>query len=439
MATSTLTSGSTVEVRINEPGFDGAWYTATFVAEVKSSQTTKKTCHKKNTTGYLVKYKTLLNDDNLFEPLTEVVDPSFVRPSPTPNNNVKGFEAGDVVDAYQRDGWWVGVVKSVIGEGGFRKFVVEFENPQEEFVFDGSKLRLHADWIDGRWIMPPKKTAEQDAGSGFTTPSRGKMIQSSAGNKRNTEVIVCDEDSSPVEHETVITRTRVKRKRGTTPKVVAKKPTALPEGSSCSSPPNHHDNTAGAGTTTTDYQHNWPFIKRSPLWAAMESCELYLTPPQKPHFSPLKEMKQDCREGLAIAHMVTYANLVQSLSDLQPNDTVDTINTSLEALSELETHGFDVGSIRDRANNCLFLKLKACKDTRKELEIELEKCDHEKSMVEKEVDELKVKMEELTVKMRVLEPKLAQIAAKVKTKEEELMRVDSDLELVVNMFAANPQ
>ncbi|XP_076929122.1 DUF724 domain-containing protein 1-like [Bidens hawaiensis] len=223
---------------------------------------------------------------------------------------------------------------------------------------------------------------------------------------------------------------------------MVKKPTALPEGSSCSSPPNeindHLGNATNAGTTTTDYQHDWPFIKRSPLWAAMESSELYLTPPQKPHFSPLKELKHDCREGFAIARMVTYANLVASLSDLQPNDTVDTINAILETLSDLETHGFDVGLIRERVNNCLFLKLKACRDTRKELEIELEKCDHEKSMVEKEVDELKVKMEELTEKMRVLEPKLVQLAAKVKTKEEKLMWVKSDLEVVVNMFAANP-
>ncbi|XP_076929123.1 protein AGENET DOMAIN (AGD)-CONTAINING P1-like [Bidens hawaiensis] len=190
MATSTtLTKGTTVEVRINEPGFDGAWYTATFVAKVKSS-------NKKTKAGYLVKYKTLLNDDNLFETLTEVVDPLFVRPSPPNNINVKGFEGGDVVDAYQRDGWWVGVVKSVIVEGGFKKFVVEFENPHEEFVFDGSKLRLHVDWIDGCWIVPPKKTAEQDAGSGFTTPSRGERFQSSAsaGNTQH------DSPGEPLRH-----------------------------------------------------------------------------------------------------------------------------------------------------------------------------------------------------------------------------------------------
>ncbi|MFS7909256.1 hypothetical protein Hanom_Chr01g00092511 [Helianthus anomalus] len=68
-------------------------------------------------------------------------------------------------------------------------------------------------------------------------------------------------------------------------------------------------------------------------------------------------MNEDYREGLAIAQMVTYGNLVQTISCLNPNDPFDVITSnSLETLSHLKTHGFDVGSIQDRLNRLLSLK-----------------------------------------------------------------------------------
>ncbi|KAM0053678.1 hypothetical protein Hdeb2414_s0007g00262151 [Helianthus debilis subsp. tardiflorus] len=164
------------------------------------------------------------------------------------------------------------------------------------------------------------------------------------------------------------------------------------------------------------------------MWAIIE---LYS---QKPHFAPLKEMNEDCREGLAIAHFVTFGNLVQRLPDLKPNDPVDIINNTLETLSDLETHGFDVGPVRGRLNQLLSLKTKMFRhqDTLKEVEKEIEMCKHEKCMVEKEVDELKEKT-------RVLQSKLEQIATKQKAKEEELMRMQTnDLEVDFEKLAATP-
>ncbi|KAM0053680.1 hypothetical protein Hdeb2414_s0007g00262171 [Helianthus debilis subsp. tardiflorus] len=173
--------------------------------------------------------------------------------------------------------------------------------------------------------------------------------------------------------------------------------------------------------TPTDYQQDWPFIKRSPMWAIIELHS------QKPHFAPLKEMNEDYREGLAIAHIVTFGNLVQRLSNFKPNDPVDMFNINLETLSVLETHGFDVGPIRRRLNQLLSLKTKMRQqeDTRKEVVKELEKCDHEKSLVEKE--------------MQVLKSKLEQIAIAQKVKEEELVRLQTHvLELDFEKLAATP-
>ncbi|KAI3683946.1 hypothetical protein L1987_84462 [Smallanthus sonchifolius] len=565
MPNATVTKGYAVEVSSDEPGFEGAWYAATFITEVESSPTKKRASNKKTRkekkTGYLVKYETLLVDDGSLQPLTEVVDPSLVRPLPPRDIRredgevVEEFEVYDVVDSYHRDGWWIGVVKTVIDEGEMKKYVVEFENPTEEFEFERCKLRLHVDWIDCRWVVPPKKTPGQESGdrntthddsSGFITPSkgariinvdnetvgpassakknsrtrkrsesnsavdgsvtRGKASQSSAGvgNTRGAnmdglarlvgfgfgskgktkatapvlEAYGSDDilqDSTPVESAIIITQmadsedgtSQQTRKRGRKPKLVVKKPIGLLRGhgvttdldeqplsvwyqgmhpfsvlrrNSCFSPLGHHAKslsqaivpsgaTSDSSSTTTDYQQDWPFIKRSPVWATIDSLELYLTPPQKPHFSPLKELKADYREGLAIAQMVTFGNLVQNLSGLQPNDPVDIINNNLETLSDLKANGFDVGPIRDRLTTLLSLKSNACEHeaTRKEVEKEIKKCTHEKSLVEKEMDELEVKMQ-------VLKEKTAQTASMMKVKEDEHMSLQANLLLVSNQI-----
>ncbi|MFS8027023.1 hypothetical protein Hanom_Chr16g01493731 [Helianthus anomalus] len=170
--------------------------------------------------------------------------------------------------------------------------------------------------------------------------------------------------------------------------------------------------------TTTNYQQDWPFIKQSPIWATIDSLVSCLTPPQKPHFSPLKKKKELHHEGLAIAHVLTCHNLVQSLPNIKLNDPVDIINDNLEVLVDLEAHGFDVDLIRCRLNELLSLKSRAgqYEDTLKELE----KRSYEKLVIEKEIDQLKVEMQKLQEKMMHAETMR-------KAKEEEFVRMQSNL------------
>ncbi|XP_076899213.1 uncharacterized protein LOC143553019 [Bidens hawaiensis] len=191
--------------------------------------------------------------------------------------------------------------------------------------------------------------------------------------------------------------------------------------------PDDHDELVG---TTIDYQQDWPFIKRSPIWATIESLEIYQTSPQRPHFSPLKKVKADRREGLAIAHMVTFMNMVQMLSTLQLTDPVDPINNGLEILTDLETHGFDVDVIRGRFNKILSLKPKASQQTikLKEVEEELEKCNAEKCVEEKKINELEMKIKELHERM-------AQKVALNKVRDEEMMALQSNMKLVSKQIA----
>ncbi|KAI7750517.1 hypothetical protein M8C21_012365, partial [Ambrosia artemisiifolia] len=481
-----LTKGSTVEVRCEEVGLEGAWYVATILDQLLTTKL--HTNHKKKKVSYLIKYHTLFfkqhdhDDDDLLLPLTDVVDPSFIRPSPPPNednNNIsKEFEVGDVVDAYHRDGWWIGVVKTVIiNQPQLNNYIVSFED--QELMFEKSNLRFHVDWVDSRWIIPPKQTLKQlAAGDGIATDnnvlsvaqmteeallpsssakikavsrkrsksdsaaktSRAKRIQPSPGGKGNTKVTVSVMETSRSDDihqssppETIITTCELKdgmghrnRKKGRPPKLVVEKPVGLLQGSSCFSPPDHNGNSlsqASAGTTS-DYQQDWPFIKRFPIW---DTIELYS---QKPHFSPLKTRKEEFREGLAIGYMVTFWNLAQRLSDLQLNDPADELNNILETLCDLEIHGFDVGPIRTRLNDLLTLKSKVSQheDTRKKVEKELQKCKHEKSQMEKEIDQYKTKT-------RVLKLKTKRAATLWKRKDGEVTRLRSKRILICNQIS----
>ncbi|CAN1292800.1 DUF724 domain-containing protein 6 [Linum perenne] len=141
--------GDSVEVSSDEEGFVGAWFPATIIDCSASKSISKK--RKK----VLVRYDTLVNDDGL-TPLTESVDPAFVRPFPPAEEKRGGlqFQLNDVVDVRYKDGWWYGVLKKVL-EGG-KRFRVLFDNPPDFIDCDGSDLRLHWDWVFGKWVRPNK-------------------------------------------------------------------------------------------------------------------------------------------------------------------------------------------------------------------------------------------------------------------------------------------
>ncbi|CAN0885311.1 DUF724 domain-containing protein 3 [Linum grandiflorum] len=137
--------GDHVEVSSDEEGFAGAWFPATIV-DCSDSKKTKKV---------VVRYVTLLHDDGR-TPLTESVDPAFVRPIP-PGDDVKcGFEVNDFVDAKDKDGWWSGVVGKVL-QGG-KRYRVIFDNPPDFVDCAEKDLRFHWDWIFGKWVRPKKLT-----------------------------------------------------------------------------------------------------------------------------------------------------------------------------------------------------------------------------------------------------------------------------------------
>ena len=133
-----FTKGTLVEVSSDEEGFHGSWFAATVVESVGKGK-------------YLIEYKCLrTEDDSAF--LREEVDNMHIRPHP-PENAVDRFKQLDEVDAMYNDGWWVGVISKV--QNGSR-YIVYFKETCEELQFQHSELRLHQDWIDGKWVTPSR-------------------------------------------------------------------------------------------------------------------------------------------------------------------------------------------------------------------------------------------------------------------------------------------
>ncbi|MED6149497.1 hypothetical protein PIB30_063075 [Stylosanthes scabra] len=141
--------GDKVEVCSKEEGFLGSYYEATVLSRHETGR-------------YVVRYKTLLRDDAVSEPLTKTLFPRDIRPSP-PKVYTRGeFSLYQAVDAFDNDGWWSGEITGRIGP---HHYYVYFRTTNEEIAYPSSKIRVHHEWVNGDWILsqrePPQPQLQQ--------------------------------------------------------------------------------------------------------------------------------------------------------------------------------------------------------------------------------------------------------------------------------------
>ena len=131
-----FSKGTVVEVKSNEEGYQGSWFTAVIVGSIPKDK-------------FLVQYQTLKTDDET-ELLKERVDASCIRPCPSVIQRVDRFKLFEKVDAWYNDGWWVGLISRVLGG---LNYTVYFWTTNEELEFGHFSLRPHQEWIGGKWII----------------------------------------------------------------------------------------------------------------------------------------------------------------------------------------------------------------------------------------------------------------------------------------------
>ncbi|GMI66650.1 hypothetical protein HRI_000334200 [Hibiscus trionum] len=147
-----------------------------------------------------------------------------------------------------------------------------------------------------------------------------------------------------------------------------------------------------------DEDWSLPFVKKSLLWQTIESMDVFQSVPQKPHFQPLAENREEFREGSAIGIMVTFASLFEKISALCFDDPRDTFDSFFESLSCLEKHGFDVTLPRYRLN-----KLLSIKEGQRHHIGERENAEREMIENTKEVTKLDEEMKEIEKKITELQ------------------------------------
>ncbi|KFK41896.1 hypothetical protein AALP_AA2G186200 [Arabis alpina] len=137
-----FSKGMMVEVESDEPGYEGAWYSAKIVRYLGENR-------------YIVEYQTLKTDDEK-ELLKEVARGSDIRPvPPTLIQRVSRYELDEDVDAWFNDGWWSGRVYEISNDD-YTRYVVYFKTTNEALEFEYSDLRPSQVWRKGEWTRGEK-------------------------------------------------------------------------------------------------------------------------------------------------------------------------------------------------------------------------------------------------------------------------------------------
>ena len=164
------------------------------------------------------------------------------------------------------------------------------------------------------------------------------------------------------------------------------------------------------GNDTLVENQSVPFVKRSPVWNTIESMEVFRAIPQKLHFHPLTECKEEYREGSAIGIMVTFASLFDKITSLQFDDCRSILESTLESLLDLEKHGFDITVPRGRLNELLSIKdgqgevLNESKDAEGKLRVQTDekrKLEEKRNDIEKKITELQEELALTKAKMEI--------------------------------------
>ncbi|XP_057516221.1 uncharacterized protein LOC130797597 isoform X1 [Amaranthus tricolor] len=183
-------------------------------------------------------------------------------------------------------------------------------------------------------------------------------------------------------------------------------------------------------------EQDLPFVKNSLIWQTIENMEVLKRIPQKPHFRPLYNCKEECREGLAIGSMVTFTSLVERISKACFNEPKSLLDGYLEALVDLEELGFDVAPVREKLNKMISIKVKleTAQNTSSEIESQIMERNLEKSTINGELADVDKKIGELMEKRALVLSKIERKDAEITLLQTSIDAIKGTLETAENEF-----
>ncbi|KAI9181295.1 hypothetical protein LWI28_013515 [Acer negundo] len=430
---SVFVRGSLVEVTSNLDGYRGVWFVAK-VLETPPPNLRRSS----RTMTFLVEYQTLLSKDGK-KLLREHVSLGLIRPLPPPprEEEMHRFQVNDVVDGYYNDGWWVGVVCHVMCDSeaeDSKPYTVLFDDPPDSVKFRPSELRFHLDWVDGKWVQPPKRIIQQkEVGTSSRKRKRGERPKfllrecvDSSSKAEDIEMAIVPMDMVYADEPISICQ-----------------PIAISVDSSiCDRTVNQSSEGEGRQCDTREASiDNMPYENQSlrllesssSIRSSIQSMEVFRLMPQKPHFRPLNECNEIIREGLAIAQWFIFAKVVEQTSELQVDASRSLFDSIVECLSELESHGFDVKAVRSRLH-----ELQTMKESQEQLQTKLEnfKCEivkrtHKETKIKAKMDAAAKELKVLEEKIDAVEKKKTRLVSMIKKNDSTIAKLKSSDDSVI--------
>ncbi|KAI3853537.1 hypothetical protein MKW92_009819 [Papaver armeniacum] len=139
--------GDVVEVSSKHERLLGSYFEATIIKRTEKFE-------------FLVEYKHLY-ENNKKCLLREIVHTAKIRPIP-PEIKASYFNIYDQVDVNDKNGWRVGritdrdAIRSKSTGEDRSMYSVYFSSTGEEIAYKKWKLRVHQEWVNGKWVRPTK-------------------------------------------------------------------------------------------------------------------------------------------------------------------------------------------------------------------------------------------------------------------------------------------
>ncbi|XP_022021717.1 DUF724 domain-containing protein 7 isoform X5 [Helianthus annuus] len=233
-------------------------------------------------------------------------------------------------------------------------------------------------------------------GNSSTIRKWGKTFRRQPTNRKTSVALSNQNGDASVKKQKEKSNTPAKGKRGRN--IISLNIESSPQGKE----PSGNSNIPLSITNGDDQKPS--FEKRSSFWETIGSMEAFRLFPQNPHFRPLDTLNESARERHAIYKMVDFSGVFENMCRLRRDHPRTEFQDQLEILLELETHGFDVHSLRSRLMEMLSCKDKrealetGSKDPEDHLEIECVKVQERKihiMLIDCQINELREKRERL--------------------------------------------
>ncbi|XP_048325536.2 DUF724 domain-containing protein 7 isoform X3 [Ziziphus jujuba] len=433
---SLFSPGEAIEVNLDNELPCIVWSPAIFLGEVCPSYFLVQTKNSK------------IGEDGLHKITVELHQ---IRPHP-PQVEVK-FGLFEKVDAFDGLCWWVGVIAKVLIDG---RYTVTSMRAKEVKEYDGSELRPHLEWVDGRWDTKPMNNggvsnAIQGKGEEDKLPIASGQAAAVGEEQNGVGVITVDCTTDKVELPmTALIEVSGDQLNGAAgvedcgtdkseltvavrgSEDVLRDVKALVSTTDCSTedvmlvdmdgissnsisdnqpllvpinevpineihPIENADDSGPTGYIEQNSGLSLPFVKTFSIWQRIESMEVFRKLPQNPHFQPLVKSKELYREGLAIGYMLAFVSMVEMIANLEIDTPGEFFNDATETLAEMEKMGFNVEALRGRLSDLQLVqvKLRQLEDESEGIKNKIIESTHDKTQTNEEVDELLQEMKKL--------------------------------------------